>query len=108
MQVLEELINLAKELDSATKRGEELGLTDDEVAFYDALAVNQSAVKTMGSAELRVIAAELLSAIWAEAQAGNLWRTTVSGAGSPPRPLVPATHRPMARCNINPPWHPTV
>jgi hypothetical protein len=40
MQVIEELIKLAKDLDAATKRGEDLGLTDDEVAFYDALAAN--------------------------------------------------------------------
>ncbi len=48
MEVIEELIKLAKEMDAATKRGEDLGLTDDEVAFYDALAVNESAVKAMG------------------------------------------------------------
>ena len=63
MQVLEELIHLAKELDAATKSGAELGLTDDEVAFYDALAANESAVKAMGSAELRVIAAELVTQV---------------------------------------------
>src|SRR4029079_18207673 len=48
LEVLEELIKLAKELDAATKRGIDLGLTDDEVAFYDALAANESAVKAMG------------------------------------------------------------
>lgn len=41
MQVLEELIKLAKDLDAATKRGVDLGLTDDEIAFYDALAANE-------------------------------------------------------------------
>ena len=40
-EVIEELIKLAKEMDAATKRGEDLGLTDDEVAFYDALAANE-------------------------------------------------------------------
>jgi type I restriction enzyme R subunit len=40
MEVIEELIKLAKEMDAATKRGEDLGLTDDEIAFYDALAAN--------------------------------------------------------------------
>ena len=59
MQVLEELIKLAKEMDAATKRGVDLGLTDDEVAFYDALAANESAVIAMGDDKLRVIAAEL-------------------------------------------------
>jgi type I restriction enzyme R subunit len=43
MQALKELIQLAKDLDTATKRGEDLGLTDDGVAFYEALAASQSA-----------------------------------------------------------------
>ena len=60
MEVIEELIKLAKDLDAATKRGEELGLTDDEVAFYDALASNDSAVQAMGDDKLKVIAAELI------------------------------------------------
>jgi type I restriction enzyme R subunit len=63
MQVIEELIKLAKDLDAATKRGENLGLTDDEVAFYDALATNDSAVQAMGDAKLKVIAAELISQV---------------------------------------------
>ena len=50
----------SKDLDAATKRGEDLGLTDDEIAFYDALAVNESAVTAMGDAKLKVIAAELI------------------------------------------------
>jgi type I restriction enzyme R subunit len=63
MQVLEELIHLAKELDAATKRGQDLGLTDDEVAFYDALAANESAVQAMGDDKLKVIAAELITQV---------------------------------------------
>jgi type I restriction enzyme R subunit len=63
MQVLEELIKLAKDLDAATKRGKDLGLTEDEVAFYDALAANQSAVITMGDDKLKVIAAELITRV---------------------------------------------
>jgi type I restriction enzyme, R subunit len=63
MEVIEELIKLAKELDAATKRGEDLGLTDDEVAFYDALAVNESAVRAMGDDKLKVIAAELITQV---------------------------------------------
>jgi type I site-specific restriction-modification system R (restriction) subunit len=58
MEVIEELIKLAKEMEAATKRGEDLGLTDDEVAFYDALAVNESAVKAMGDDKLKLNAAE--------------------------------------------------
>ncbi len=62
-EVIEELINLAKELDAATKRGENLGLTNDEIAFYDALAANESAVKAMGDDKLKVIATELITQV---------------------------------------------
>jgi type I restriction enzyme R subunit len=62
-QVIEELIRLAKDLDAATKRGQDLGLTDDEIAFYDALAANESAVIAMGDEKLRVIAAELITQV---------------------------------------------
>ena len=63
MQVIEELIKLAKDLDAATKRGENMGLTDDEIAFYDALATNDSALQAMGDAKLKVIAAELITQV---------------------------------------------
>jgi len=63
MEVIEELIHLAKELDAATKRGQDLGLTDDEIAFYDALAENESAVKAMGDDKLKLIAAELITQV---------------------------------------------
>ncbi len=63
MHVIEELIKLGKDLDAATKRGEDLGLTDDEVAFYDALAVNESAVLAMGDDKLKFIAAELITQV---------------------------------------------
>jgi type I restriction enzyme, R subunit len=62
-EVIEELIKLAKEMDAATKRGQDLGLTDDEVAFYDALAANASAVQAMGDDKLKVIAAELITQV---------------------------------------------
>ena len=62
-EVIEELIKLAKDMDAATKRGIDLGLNDDEIAFYDALAANESAVKAMGNDELKVIAAELVSKV---------------------------------------------
>ena len=52
-QVIEELIALAKEMREADARGEELGLTDDELAFYDALETNDSAVKVLGDETLR-------------------------------------------------------
>jgi len=63
MEVIEELIKLAKDLDAATKRGEDMGLTDDEIAFYDALASNDSAVQAMGDDKLKLIAAELISQV---------------------------------------------
>ena len=47
-QVIEELIQLAKDMRQAQQRGEDLGLTDDELAFYDALEANDSAVKVLG------------------------------------------------------------
>jgi type I restriction enzyme R subunit len=60
VEVLQELIDLAKEVRAARKRGEEEGLSEDEVAFYDALAENESAVEVMGNDSLKVIAHELL------------------------------------------------
>jgi type I restriction enzyme R subunit len=62
-EVIEELIRLAKEMREAVQRGADMGLNDDEIAFYDALAMNESAVHAMGIAELKVIAAELVTAV---------------------------------------------
>ena len=62
-QVMEELIALAKDLREADRRGETLGLTEDEIAFYDALEVNDSAVKILGDEALRAIAQELVHAV---------------------------------------------
>ena len=62
-QVIEELIKLAKDMREADHRGEDLGLTEDEVAFYDALEVNDSAVKVLGDETLRTIAQELVRAV---------------------------------------------
>jgi type I restriction enzyme, R subunit len=61
--VIEELIALAKQMREAAQRGAGLGLSDDEVAFYDALEVNDSAVKVLGDENLRFIARELLKTI---------------------------------------------
>ena len=60
VEVLQELIELAKEVRAARQRGEDEGLSQDEIAFYDALAENQSAVELMGNDSLKVIAHELL------------------------------------------------
>ena len=62
-QVIEELIELAKEMREANERGEALGLTDDELAFYDALETNDSAVKVMGDETLCDIARELVETV---------------------------------------------
>ncbi len=59
-EVLQELIQLAKDIRAARQRGEESGLSDEEIAFYDALAENESAVQMMGDDKLRLIAHELL------------------------------------------------
>jgi len=58
-QVMEELVEMAKKFKEAAKRGEELGLSDDEVKFYDALANNEAAVLQLGDETLKKIAHEL-------------------------------------------------
>ena len=62
-QVIEELIGLAREMREANGRGERLGLSDDELAFYDALGVNDSAVQVLGDDTLRDIARELVETV---------------------------------------------
>ncbi len=62
-QVLELLIDLAKQMRAAGARGEQLGLSDDELAFYDALEANDSAVKVLGDDTLRAIARELVATV---------------------------------------------
>ncbi len=62
-QVIEELIRLARDLRESDARGEEMGLSDDELAFYDALAVNDSAVQSLGDETLRGIACELVETV---------------------------------------------
>jgi type I restriction enzyme R subunit len=59
-EVMQELIKLAKDIRAARQRGEESGLSDEEIAFYDALAENESAIEVMGDDKLRLIAHELL------------------------------------------------
>ena len=62
-EVIAELIELAKEMRKAQQRGESLGLTDDEIAFYDALEVNDSAVQVLGDNKLKLIAQELVDSV---------------------------------------------
>jgi type I restriction enzyme R subunit len=62
-QLLEELIHMAKDVRAARARGEEEGLSEEEIAFYDALAENGSAKDVMGDEKLRIIAVELVMSI---------------------------------------------
>lgn len=62
-QVIEELIGLAKDMREANARGEKLGLSEDELAFYDALETNDSAVKVLGEPTLKTIAQELVRTV---------------------------------------------
>ncbi|MGJ8526006.1 DUF3387 [Halomonadaceae bacterium LMG 33818] len=74
-EVLQELIDLAKQIRQSLSRGEEKGLSQEEIAFYDALAENESAIDIMGDDQLKVIAHELLKSLrqnvtvdWAQRQ----------------------------------------
>ena len=62
-QVIEELIQIAKEMRQAQERGDNLGLSDQELAFYDALETNDSAVKVLGDETLKTIAIELVDSV---------------------------------------------
>jgi type I restriction enzyme R subunit len=62
-EVIAELIQLAEDMRAAQKRGESLGLSEDEIAFYDALEVNDSAVKVLGDDTLKTIARELVDTV---------------------------------------------
>lgn len=62
-QIIDELIQLAKEMREADRRGEQTGLSTEELAFYDALETNDSAVAVLGDETLRLIAHELVESI---------------------------------------------
>jgi type I restriction enzyme R subunit len=62
-KVIAELIDLAKDMREAHRRGESLKLSEEELAFYDALEVNDSAVKVLGDETLRTIARELVQTV---------------------------------------------
>lgn len=66
-EIIQELINIAKEMEEADKEGEQLGLTKDEVAFYNALEVNDSAVMVLGDDQLKEIAREITDKVRANA-----------------------------------------
>ncbi|MBW4628886.1 MAG: HsdR family type I site-specific deoxyribonuclease [Brasilonema octagenarum HA4186-MV1] len=62
-QVMSELIALAKEIREATKRGENLGLSEDELAFYDALDLTDTSVQALGDDTLKAIARDLIDTV---------------------------------------------
>jgi type I restriction enzyme R subunit len=66
-EIIQELINIAKEIKEADKEGERLGLTKDEVAFYNALEANDSAVMVLGDDQLKEIAREITDKVRANA-----------------------------------------
>jgi len=102
-QIIEALIELAREMRDATSRGERLGLSDDEVAFYDALGANASAVEVMEDDQLRLIAQEVAGTVrnnttidWrhrqqARANLRRLVRRVLRSRGYPPDQQVAAT-----------------
>ncbi len=63
VEVIQELIDLAKDIRNARQRGEEEGLSTEEIVVYDALAENQRAVEGVGNDSLKVIAHELLMSL---------------------------------------------
>jgi len=63
VQVIEELINIAKQIRESNKRGDDLGLNEDELAFYDALANNENAKEVLGDKQLATIAVEVLKSV---------------------------------------------
>lgn len=66
-EIIQELINIAKDIKEADKEGERLGLTKDEVAFYNALEINDSAVQVLGDDQLKQIAREITDKVRANA-----------------------------------------
>lgn len=66
-EIIEELIRIAKEIKESDKEAERLGLTNEEVAFYNALEVNDSAVQVLGDDQLKVIAREITEKVRANA-----------------------------------------
>jgi type I restriction enzyme R subunit len=111
-QVIAELIELAKQMREGQKRGASLGLTDDEVAFYDALETNDSAVKVLGEPTLKSIARELVSHVrksvtidWtlresAQAQIRVLVRRILRKYGYPPDKREKATQTVLEQAKL--------
>jgi type I restriction enzyme R subunit len=111
-QVIEELIQLARELREVDARGEELGLSSQEVAFYDALATNESAGQVLGDETLRIIAREVADVVrknttidWtvresARANLRRLVRRVLSHYGYPPDEREAATQTVLEQAQL--------
>ena len=111
-QVIEELIRLARDLRAANARGEELGLSEDELAFYDALETNDSAVQVLGDETLRAIARELVETVrrnvtidWTlrenvRAHLRRLVRRTLNRHGYPPDKQEKATRTVLEQAEV--------
>lgn len=109
VQMILELIEMAKQLRQADRRGEELGLTEEELAFYDALETSDSAVAVLGDAILRAIARELTDIVrknatidWTErdsarANLRRLVRRVLTRNGYPPDKQEKATDTVLAQ-----------
>ena len=95
-EIIQELIELAREIKASDQRGAKLGLSEDELAFYDALEINDSAVQVLGDEQLRLIAREIAEKVktnatidWtiresARAKLMVLVRRTLNKYGYPP------------------------
>ena len=111
-QVIEELIALAKEINDADRRGENLGLNVAEVAFYDALETNDSAVKVLGDDVLKAIAQELVEKVrgsvtidWTQKESVRaklrvLVKRTLKKYGYPPDKQEKATQTVLAQAEL--------
>ncbi len=111
-QVIEELIELAREMREANARGERLGLSEDELAFYDALETNDSAVQVLGDETLRAIARQLVETVrnnvtidWTlresvRANLRRLVRRTLRKHGYPPDKQEKATRTVLEQAEV--------
>ena len=111
-QVIEELLELARHMREAAARGEDLGLTEEELAFYDALETNDSAVSVLGDETLRGIARELTETVrnnvtidWTvresvRANLRRLVRRTLSRHGYPPDKQEQATRTVLEQAEL--------
>ena len=111
-QVIEELIGLARDIREANARGERLGLSEDELAFYDALETNDSAVQVLGDETLQEIARELVDTVrrnvtidWTlrenvRANLRRLVRRTLRKHGYPPDKQAKATQTVLEQAEV--------